>query len=116
MTYPLSHGSTGASACYAASRSSFASNRSISTSPFMRFVTIIPNSYTIGISDMAYINNKIALKWIKYFNFYTQSRTKGAYRLFILNGYDSYKTLEFTQYCINQKILLAFFPLHLIYK
>ena len=31
----------------------------------------IPNSYTIGISDTAYINNKIALKWIKHFNLYT---------------------------------------------
>ena len=30
----------------------------------------IPNSYTIGISNTAYTNDKIALKWIKYFNLY----------------------------------------------
>jgi hypothetical protein len=76
----------------------------------------IPNSYTIGVSNTAYINNEIALEWIKHFNFYTQNRTKGVYRLLILNGYGSYKTLEFTQYCINRKILLAYFPSHLTYK
>ena len=55
-------------------------------------------------------------KQIKYFNLYTQNRTKGVYRLLILNSYGFYKTLEFTQYCINQKILLAYFPLYLTYK
>ena len=78
--------------------------------------TTIPNSYTIGISNTAYTNNEIALKWIKHFNLYTQGRIKGAYRLLILNGHGSYKTLEFTQYCINQKILLAYFPLYLTHK
>ena len=32
---------------------------------------IIPDSYTISISDTAYINDEIALKQIKYFNLYT---------------------------------------------
>jgi len=76
----------------------------------------IPDSYTIGISDTAYINNKIALEWIKHFDLHTQGRTKGVYRLLILNGHGSHKTLEFTQYCINQKILLAYFPSHLTHK
>ena len=57
-------------------------------------ITIL-NSYTIGVSNTAYTNNEIALKWIKYFDLYTQNRTKGVYRLLILNGYGSYKTLEF---------------------
>jgi len=78
--------------------------------------TIIPDSYTIGISNTAYTNDEIALEWIKYFGFYTQSQTKGAYRLLILDGHGSYKTLEFTQYCINRKILLACFPSHLTHK
>jgi len=78
--------------------------------------TTIPNSYTIGVSDTAYTNNEIALEWIKYFNLYTQNRTKGAYRLLIFNGHGSHKTLEFTQYCINRKILLACFPSHLTHK
>ena len=43
MTYPLSYGSTGANAYCATFRSSSVSNRSISTSPFMRSVTHLKN-------------------------------------------------------------------------
>jgi len=57
--------------------------------------TTISDSYTIGVSNTAYTNDEIALEWIKYFNLYTQNRIKGAYRLLILNGHGSYKTLEF---------------------
>jgi hypothetical protein len=78
--------------------------------------TTIPDSYTIGVSDTAYTNDEIALEWIKHFNLHTQNRTKGAYRLLILDGHGSHKTLEFTQYYIDRKILLACFPLHLTYK
>src|SRR6266702_3291619 len=52
MTYPSSHDSTGLNACHAAFRSSFVSNRSISTSPFMRSVTISSDesSFTFSFS------------------------------------------------------------------
>ncbi len=78
--------------------------------------TTIPDSYTIGVSDTAYTNDEIALEWIKHFDLHTQNRTKGAYRLLILDGHGSHETLEFTQYCIDRKILLACFPAHLTHK
>ena len=78
--------------------------------------TMIFDSYTIGISNTAYTNDEIVLEWIKHFNLHTQNRIKGAYRLLILDGHGSHKTLEFTQYYIDCKILLACFPSHLTHK
>jgi len=39
------------------------------------------------------------MDWIWYFDFYIVSRTKGKYRLLILNGYNSYYSEEFETYC-----------------
>jgi DDE superfamily endonuclease len=63
----------------------------------------IPDSYTISISDIAYTNDEIAFEWIKHFNFYTQSRTKGVYRLLILDGHGSHKMLEFINTALTRR-------------
>jgi len=39
------------------------------------------------------------MDWIRYFDFHIVSRTKGKYRLLILDGYDSYYSEEFKTYC-----------------
>jgi len=50
------------------------------------------------------------MDWIRYFDFYIAFRTKGKYRLLILNGYDSHYSEEFETYYQEYNIIILYIP------
>jgi len=55
------------------------------------------------------------MDWIRHFNFHIVSRTKGKYRLLILNGHNSYHSEEFETYCQEYNIITLCMPPHSSY-
>jgi len=50
------------------------------------------------------------MDWIRYFNFHIVSRTKGKYRLLILNGHNSHYSEEFETYYQEHNIITLYIP------
>jgi hypothetical protein len=75
----------------------------------------LPQDWVIGVSDNGWITNELGLAWLKHFDAYTKSRTVGLVRLLILDGYESYNSKEFKDYCRDNKIVTLCMPLHLLY-
>ena len=59
----------------------------------------LPADWRIATTDNGWTTNAVGLDWIKHFDFYTAPRTKGKYRLLILDGHESYHSTEFELYC-----------------
>jgi hypothetical protein len=68
----------------------------------------------VSLSPSGWTNNDIGLAWLEQvFDCFTKAKARRKYRLLILDGYGSYVTMDFINYCDWNKILLAIFPLHL---
>jgi len=52
------------------------------------------------------------MDWIRHFDFHTASRTKGKYRLLILNGHNSHHSEEFETYYQEHNIITLYIPPH----
>ncbi|KAH5621133.1 hypothetical protein HBI60_254160 [Parastagonospora nodorum] len=66
-----------------------------------------------GSSPSGWTNNEIGLAWLEQvFNRYTKKRARRAYRLIILDGHGSHLTMDFIEYCYQNRILLAILPPH----
>ena len=66
----------------------------------------IPNDWMIAISDNSWTNNKLGLIWLKdIFEKHTHTRTKGRYRLLILDGHKSHISSEFEKYSLERLII-----------
>jgi hypothetical protein len=52
------------------------------------------------------------MDWIRHFDFHTASRTKGKYRLLILDGHESHHSEEFETYCQEHNIITLCMPPH----
>jgi hypothetical protein len=63
-------------------------------------------------SESGFVNDKLTLKWLKHFNLYTKNRTKGQYRMLIFDGYESYITQDFLEYCWQSRIRPFQLPPH----
>ena len=72
----------------------------------------IPLSWVITISENGWTTNKLGLQWLKHFDAHTKSRTVGEYRLLILDGHESHDSIEFQQYCKDNKIITLCMPPH----
>ncbi len=48
----------------------------------------LPSTWRIATTDNGWTTNKVGLDWIKHFNHHTKHRTKGTYRLLILDGHE----------------------------
>jgi hypothetical protein len=72
----------------------------------------LPADWVIAVSDNGWTTDELGLEWVKHFNRHTESRTKGAYRLLILDGHSSHATPEFDQYCAENKIITLCMPPH----
>ncbi|EAQ86209.1 hypothetical protein CHGG_07462 [Chaetomium globosum CBS 148.51] len=58
----------------------------------------------------------VGLDWIKHFDYHTAPRTKGIYRLLILDGHESHHSTEFELYCRDNKIITLCMPPHSSHK
>jgi hypothetical protein len=68
------------------------------------WVTDLPDGYLIAVSETGYSNDSLALAWLKHFNTMTSKRTKGAWRLLLVDGHASHATKEFITYALDNYI------------
>jgi hypothetical protein len=71
-----------------------------------------PKDWRIHTSDNGWTTNEISLDWIKHFNRYTEARTKGVYRLLVLDGHESHHSSNFEDYCQENNIITLCMPPH----
>jgi hypothetical protein len=50
-------------------------------------------------STLGYSNDKLGLVYLKHFNLFTKSSTKGSYCMLIFDGHGSHVTQPFINYC-----------------
>lgn len=56
----------------------------------------LPSDWVIGVSENGWTNDVLGLTWLEHvFEKHTLHRTKGVYRLLILDGHGSHLTLQF---------------------
>jgi hypothetical protein len=72
----------------------------------------LPGDWKIAVSDNGWTTNEIGLEWIKHFDKHTSSRTKGKYRLLVLDGHESHHSAQFEEYCRTNSIVTVCMPAH----
>jgi hypothetical protein len=71
------------------------------------------HSVHVSSSPSGWTNNDIGLSWLRdVFDRYTKEKCRRSYRLLILDGHGSHITMDFIEYCHQNRILLAIFPPH----
>ena len=74
--------------------------------------TRLPDDYILETLESGYMNNKLALIWIKHFNECSKKKQVGEWRMLLMDNYGSHQTYEFLSYCLENKILPYFLPPH----
>ncbi len=72
---------------------------------FFHFNNDIDDEMIFTTSNTDYSNDWISLQWIKHFDHYSQQYQRDAWRLLVINDYESHHTREFLFYCENHKII-----------
>jgi hypothetical protein len=72
----------------------------------------LPATWRIATTDNGWTTNDKGMDWIRHFDLHTASRTKGKYRLLILDGHDSHHSEEFETYCQEHNIITLCMPPH----
>jgi hypothetical protein len=72
----------------------------------------LPHDWIVGVSDNGWTTNELGLAWLKHFDTHTKRRVVGSYRLLIIDGHESHDSLEFQQYCKDNKIITLCMPAH----
>ena len=72
----------------------------------------LPSDWKISVSDNGWTTNEIGLQWLQHFEEHTSSRTKGTYRLLILDGHGSHHTAQFEEFCRDHSIKTLCMPAH----
>ena len=71
-----------------------------------------PNDWVVKPTPSKWTNNKTGLDWIQYFNRYTKSRSTGVHRMLIINGHESYISVEFNEYYKVNNIITISMPVY----
>lgn len=72
----------------------------------------LPPDWRIATTDNGWTTNEVGLDWIKHFDQYTAPRTRGTYRLLILDGHESHHSTNFELYCQSHHIITLCMPPH----
>jgi hypothetical protein len=72
----------------------------------------LPAGWAIALSDNGWTNDNLGFAWIQHFDKFTKDRTKGAYRLLILDSHGSHSTPPFDQFCLDNNIITLCMPSH----
>ena len=71
------------------------------------------HSTFFATSPSGWTSNEVGVAWLKQvFDRETKGKARRSYRLLILDGYRSHISMEFIDYCDNNRILLGVFPPH----
>jgi hypothetical protein len=89
-----------------------AANKAIQ-STWVEDIEVEKHSVSVASSPSGWTNNDLGLAWLEQvFNRYTKPKARQSYRLLILDGHGSHLTMDFIDYCDQNKILLMVFPPH----
>ncbi|KAF1923091.1 CENP-B protein, partial [Didymella exigua CBS 183.55] len=83
--------------------------------PFLIFTgkfTSLPCNWVVMVSPTGWTNNDVAMAWLKHFDAHTKVTSAGAYRLLIIDGHESHCSIEFQDYCKENKIITLCMPPH----
>jgi hypothetical protein len=72
----------------------------------------LPLDWVIKPTSNGWTDNETGLEWIKHFDKHTRSRTKGIYRMVVLDGHESHLSAEFETFCKNNNIITISLPAH----
>lgn len=72
----------------------------------------LPDSWAIKPTSNGWTDNETGLDWIKHFDKHTKSRTKGGYRMLVLDGHESHQSVDFEAYCKDHNIIPLCLPPH----
>ena len=72
----------------------------------------LPRDWAISVSDKGWKDDEIGFEWIQHFQKHTQHRTKGQYRLLVLDRHGSHHSARFEEFCRQNKIITACMPAH----
>ena len=73
----------------------------------------LPQDWVIGQSENGWTDDRLGLKWLQHvFEKHTALRTKGVYRLLILDGHGSHITGEFDLFCKEHSIISLYMLPH----
>ncbi len=72
----------------------------------------LPNDWVITVSENGWTDDEIGYEWIQHFHRHTQSRTKGRYRLLILDGHGSHHSARFEEFSNQNSIITLCMPPH----
>jgi hypothetical protein len=72
----------------------------------------VPRDWRLEYSKKGWTDNAIGQRWIEHFDAYTRPRTKGKWRLLILDGHGSHNTAVFDAYCKERDIMPLYMPTH----
>ena len=77
------------------------------------YTDVLPGDWTIGVSANGWTNDSLGFDWLtQVFEKHTKDRTKGVYRLLILDGHGSHSMAEFDLFCLERLIITLYMPPH----
>ncbi|ELQ41143.1 hypothetical protein OOU_Y34scaffold00300g4 [Pyricularia oryzae Y34] len=72
----------------------------------------LPDMWRLKPTANGWTDNETGLDWLQHFDKHTKSRTKGAYRMLVLDGHGSHQSPELEGYCKNNNIIPICLPAH----
>ncbi|OAQ57671.2 DDE superfamily endonuclease [Pochonia chlamydosporia 170] len=72
----------------------------------------LPKDWVISTTHNGWTTNEKAVDWIRHFEKHTKPKSRGAYRLLILDGHESHHSTEFEVFCRDHKIITLCMPSH----
>ena len=74
--------------------------------------TNLPRDWMIKPAPNGWTDNDTALEWLEHLERHTIPRTKGLYRLLVVDGHDSHINIKFDEYCRDHHIVPLCLPAH----
>ncbi|KAI0994129.1 hypothetical protein K3495_g14054 [Podosphaera aphanis] len=65
-----------------------------------------------AMTESGYTNDMLSFEWVKHFDKHTKPSNPEEWRMLVMDGHGSHVTLEFVDYCHNNKILPFLLPPH----
>ena len=72
----------------------------------------LPATWKISVSENGWTTDEITFQWLEHFEEHTSSKTKGKYRLLVLDGHGSHHTAQFEEFCRDHSIITLCMPAH----
>ena len=72
----------------------------------------IPKDWQFDNTENGWINNEKGLEWLKHFDKHSRVHQVGAWRLLYLDSHESHCSVEFENYCKENKIKCFYLPPH----